>query len=117
MLLVAFAMMPILLIVFVAPNTGNQSAGSATLPIVVSALAVAGAGYWLMNRMDPDQTPSQFQTNMLIALAFGELSTLMGVFIAAPAGMSPYPFAGANYLVIVLTALKTMGYWNSRPAS
>jgi len=114
MMLLSFATLPILLIVFIALPYKGEATGDTMVPILVSAGSFAAAMYWLLNRMDLDQTPAQFQTNMLIALALGELCSLMGIFLGLPAGLSPYYFVGANFLVIVFALIRLNSYWAQR---
>ncbi len=67
-----------------------------------------------MTKLGNEQRPEEFQTFMLLTLAFGELITLMGVFIASPTGMSPLPFVIASYVVFALVAIKVVNFWMPR---
>jgi hypothetical protein len=116
MLLLSFATLPILLLVFIASQYKGEPNGNTMVPVLVSAVSFCGALYWLLNRLDTNQSPSEFQTNMLIALAFGELCTLMGIFLGQPSGLSPYPFVGANFVVVFLAFARLNAYWSSRSA-
>lgn len=115
-LIFAFAMMPLLLFLFVVPQAARPTSpsGSGLLPILVSCLSGSVAIFFLMSKLNSDLKPEQFQTNMLMTLAFGELITLMGVFIGLPAGLPVIPFLIANYAVIALVVLKVMNYWMPR---
>jgi hypothetical protein len=113
LLLFAFAAQPVLLFVFVPPN-GRTSGGPSWLPIVLGALSGAASLYWLTNRMDPDQSPANFQTNLLIALAFAEIPSLMGIFLAWPAGLSPLPFIAGTILLDFFALLRLNSYWSAK---
>lgn len=115
-LLFAFAMLPILLMVFVVPRGGNpiNQPGSALLPIIVSCFSGSLALFFLMSKLGSDQEPDKFQTNMLVTAAFGELITIMGVFIGAPQGLPVIPFVVANYLILSIVFLRVANFWMPR---
>lgn len=115
-LIFAFAMLPILLTVFVVPRGGQplNQGGSTLLPIIVSCFSGSMALYFLLSKMGSDLEPEKFQTNMLVTLAFGELITLMGVFLGAPQGLPVIPFLVANYLILSLVFVKVANFWMPR---
>ncbi len=113
--LFAFAALPILLLVFVVKEGSPVNPGGSTLmPIFVSCASGVCAFFFWMTKLGNEQRPEEFQTFMLLTLAFGELITLMGVFIASPTGMSPLPFVIASYVVFALVAIKVVNFWMPR---
>jgi len=113
LLLFAFAVQPILLLIFVAPGI-RSSGGTSLLPIALAIASGSAALFWLLNRMDPDQTVAKIQTNLLIALAFAEIPSLMGIFLAAPAGVSPIPFVVGTILLDFFALMRINAYWLSK---
>lgn len=115
-MLFAFAMLPILLMVFVVPQGQKPVNPNASplLPIIVSCFSGSMALFYLLSKLGSDQEPEKFQTNMLTTMAFAELITLMGVFMGAPQGLPVIPFVVANYLILSMVFLRVANFWMPR---
>lgn len=101
LMIYAFAVLILLLNVFVARPMQNSSLGIA---IGGAAVGYAGCLYFALVRMRAEgQSVTLFQTNMLNALAFAEFPALLGVFLAG----TPYSyiFAGASVALILAVIL------------
>jgi hypothetical protein len=107
----AFAALPAMLLVFVAPSLKMPM--TPVTPVVAGAAAL-GCLFVIVSRMSYTfevPQPSLFQNDLLIALASAELVFLVGLFMgSAPIGA--LPFAVTDWLLMFGGILpRTLSYW------
>lgn len=121
----AFVALVILLGVLMGarPVSVRSDPSASTLIIGLAAAATVGAIAFALVKMrfvgaigEPPKLPSiqAFQTDLVMALAIGELPTLLGIFMGRPLGLSPWPFVAASLVAFAVTGSRLTTYWRLR---
>ena len=125
LLIGAYAML-VLLLGFVGTTMPSRSAQGGGIPgealIAIAAVSAVACVAVCLTRLrmrgqvgevPVPPPPTQFQTNMLIALAFAELPTLLGFVGHLQGGASMLPFAAVSLALILGAILPlVLAYWS-----